>query len=117
MKDYANAVFYILELNKYFDEILTRESCICLNIGNTNIYIKDITIFNSSDCVLFDNSIMTFGLNLDKSVLVSSFNGESDDTEFQEILLYIKANEDIPLQKLFNDFFCFMEIYHLLTYK
>ncbi len=114
MEDYATQVFIKLELNRYFDKLLTREDCICIMIDNTEVYIKDITIFNSTECVLFDNSMMSFGKNLESCVLVNSFNGERDDTEFIELISFIKENEQIALQKLFNDFFSFFQIYNLL---
>lgn len=111
---YVELIISIINLKNVIDFILVREDCICLDIKGENIFIKDIRIFNNEECILIDNSFMSFGKNLANAVLVTSYYGDKSDCELFDIYKFIKENANVSLKQLFNDYFQFDQIFKII---
>jgi Dullard-like phosphatase family protein len=88
-KDYVNSVINVLSISDYFSRVYTREHCIKID----SLYLKSlkhIPHMNEDDCLIIDNNIFSFALDLDNGVLISSFHGEKDDTDLIDCIDHLK---------------------------
>ena len=101
---YAQFVLSSLKIDKYFECILDRS----FTIQVKNFYIKDLSIFNKNaklNCLLIDNNVFSLANSLQQGILVTSFYKCKEDTEFEELISYLKDNivENIPNMMYVND--------------
>ena len=91
-KNYADAILnYIEKDRKYFSKRLYRDSCLFLQ---PCFYIKDLEIVsnrNLSNVIIVDNSIFSFGNNLDNGILISSFYNDQEDNMLFNLANYLSC--------------------------
>eukprot|EP01053_Blabericola_migrator_P011854 Blabericola_migrator_1__11853@NODE_721_length_6735_cov_131_696611_g519_i0_p1_GENE_NODE_721_length_6735_cov_131_696611_g519_i0NODE_721_length_6735_cov_131_696611_g519_i0_p1_ORF_typecomplete_len727_score102_04NIF/PF03031_18/2_5e34_NODE_721_length_6735_cov_131_696611_g519_i0372217 len=86
VKPYADLIVDELDVENRISHRLYREQC--TQYGSTDIYFKDIngTGRDLKDSVVIDNRLISFGLNVDNGIFVSSFLGQSDDAELLQLI-------------------------------
>jgi len=106
--EYCSAVLDYLKLKNYFCYIIPREYCIKID----DVYIKDIDIFRKTlyqnyeelidigtkECIIIDNNIYSFAMNLTQGVLISSFFTDlQEDNDLFDLIDYLKelVNEKV----------------------
>ena len=95
IKQYADPIVDYLDPNKeYFKLRLYRCSCTQYN----NFFFKDLNIiekysdyyYNSTNTVILDNCIYSFGMNLKNGILISSFYFDFNDKELLNVADYLE---------------------------
>lgn len=91
-KNYADAILnYIEKERKYFSKRLYRDSCLFLQ---PYLYIKDLDILsnrNLSNVIIVDNSMFSFGNNLNNGILISSFYNDKEDNMLFNLANYLSC--------------------------
>ena len=89
-KNYADVILNFIEKDKkYFAYRLYRDSCIYLH---PCFYIKDLDIIaniKKENLLIVDNSLFSFGNNLNNGILISSFYNDKDDTMLCNLAHYL----------------------------
>ena len=89
-KNYADVILNFIEKDKkYFAYRLYRDNCIYLH---PCFYIKDLDIIaniKKENLLIVDNSLFSFGNNLNNGILISSFYNDKDDTMLCNLAHYL----------------------------
>jgi len=115
-EDYCNELVDRLKIQKYFSLIVSREYCMKVD----QLYIKDIDIFKNlyksfkkhntnkwayedaealRECIIIDNNIYSFAMNLSQGVLVSSFFEDKKDTDLYDLIDYLKELKEVKINE------------------
>lgn len=90
-KWYADVILdHIDPEKKYFQHRLYRDHCIPTK---DNVYIKDLRIFKNrdlKDLIIVDNAVYSFGAQLSNGIPIMPFKDDKEDTEFQNLMTYLK---------------------------
>ena len=90
-KCYADPILdYLDPTGDLIQHRLYRESCVAVD----GSYTKDLRIFSGrdlKDVLLVDNSVLSFGYQLDNGVPIISWYGDSKDRELQGLIGYLNA--------------------------
>ena len=94
-KAYANPILDKIDPeNKLFSLRLFRDHCIPRN----QFFVKDLRVisnFSLKDMVLIDNSIISFGFQMDNGIPISAFTGKSSEDKDEELLYMVQFLENI----------------------
>lgn len=84
-----SVINYIDPSNKYFKGIYTRNSCILYK----GIYIKFLEVFNINikNCLIVDNSLLSFCYNLSNGILVNSYYSDKTDEDLLNLVEFLKS--------------------------
>lgn len=89
LRAYANTILNALDVDRRLSHRLYREHC--TQYSTTDIYFKDLhgTGRDLSKCVVLDNRVISFGLNISNGVLISSFLGSPNDNDLLCLLPFL----------------------------
>ena len=92
---YADSVLdFIDPEKKYFYNRLYRSNCIDIKIDGTDIYIKDLNIFedyNLKDILIVDNSVLAFAFHLDNGIPILPYYDAKNDYELIFCAYYFES--------------------------
>ena len=92
---YADSVLDFLDPEKkYFYNRLYRSNCIDIKIDGTDIYIKDLNIFedyNLKDILIVDNSVLAFAFHLDNGIPILPYYDAKNDYELIFCAYYFES--------------------------
>ena len=92
---YADSVLdFIDPEKKYFYNRLYRSNCIDIKIDGTDIYIKDLNIFedfNLKDILIVDNSVLAFAFHLDNGIPILPYYEAKNDYELLFCAYYFES--------------------------
>ena len=100
---YADAVLdYLDPKNEFFQYRLYRESCTKVS---DSVYVKDLSIVKNrklENLALIDNSVFSFGFQLDNGVPIVPFYDDPNDEELYHLKFYIRCLKDQSDMRLQN---------------
>ena len=92
---YADSVLdFIDPEKKYFYNRLYRSNCIDIKMDGTDIYIKDLNIFedyNLKDILIVDNSVLAFAFHLDNGIPILPYYEAKNDYELLFCAYYFES--------------------------
>lgn len=113
-KYYADAILDAIDPFRKINFRLYRENCIQRGI----YFIKDLRILNRdlANCIIIDNSVVSFMGQLDNGIPITSFVGDKDDSHVYSVcnLLNELHNQD-DVRPILRDRYCLSKL--LLKYK
>jgi len=82
---YANPVLDILDKDKLIKHRLFRGNCV---FYEEQFYVKDLSQLgrNMKDCIIIDNSMLSFLFNPTNAIACTSWYGDQSDTELRDLL-------------------------------
>jgi len=85
LSEYANPVIDTLDKNKVIKHRLFRESCV---FHENQVYVKDLSRLgrNLKDCIIIDNSPLSYLFDPTNAIGCTSWFGEENDTELRDLL-------------------------------
>ncbi|KAH0482572.1 MAG: uncharacterized protein KVP18_003223 [Porospora cf. gigantea A] len=86
LKPYADLILDALDVEGHVDHRLYREHC--TQYGESELFFKDLNgVGRGLDkSVVVDNRLISFGLNVDNGIFVSSFMGDAQDIELLKLI-------------------------------
>ncbi|KAH0484003.1 MAG: hypothetical protein KVP17_001532 [Porospora cf. gigantea B] len=86
LKPYADLILDALDVEGHVDHRLYREHC--TQYGESELFFKDLNgVGRGLDkSVVVDNRLISFGLNVDNGIFVSSFMGDGQDIELLKLI-------------------------------
>lgn len=92
---YADAILdYIDPKNEYFSFRMYRQHCVETPEG---FYVKDLRVISNrslNDLVLVDNSVYSFGYQVDNGIPIISYYNDPNDEELLHLTYYINSLVD-----------------------
>ena len=92
---YADSVLNFIDPeNKYFYNRLYRSNCIDIKYNGTDIYIKDLNIFEGydlKDILIVDNSVLAFAFHLDNGIPILPYYDAKNDFELLFCAYYFES--------------------------
>ena len=92
---YADSVLNFIDPeNKYFYNRLYRSNCIDIKYNGTDIYIKDLNIFEGydlKDILIVDNSVLAFAFHLDNGIPILPYYDSQKDFELLFCAFYFES--------------------------
>jgi len=85
LPEYANPVIDTLDKNRLIKHRLFRGSCV---FYEQQFYVKDLSMLgrNMKDCIIIDNSMLSFLFNPTNAIACTSWFGDQSDTELRDLL-------------------------------
>ena len=92
---YADSVLNFIDPeNKYFYNRLYRSNCIDIKYNGSDIYIKDLNIFEGydlKDILIVDNSVLAFAFHLDNGIPILPYYDAKNDFELLFCAYYFES--------------------------
>ncbi|KAH3742600.1 carboxy-terminal domain RNA polymerase II polypeptide A small phosphatase 1 [Pelomyxa schiedti] len=103
-REYAEPVLNFLDVNRVFSARLYRDSCSLVG----GMFVKDLSRLGRdlNQVILVDNSPVSYSLQPQNGLPISSFVGDSEDNELFTLLPFLNtaANSPIPVPVLLHGF-------------
>lgn len=99
-REYAEPILREIEKeNKYFSQILYRDSCVDVRLNNSNFFLKDLKKLENCDLgktFLVDNSLLSFTLQLDNGIPICDYTGTIEEQKNdQELVVLLDFIEEV----------------------
>jgi len=90
LPNYANPVIDRLDKNGLIKHRLFRGSCV---FYEEKFYVKDLSMLgrNMKDCIIIDNSMLSFLFNPTNAIFCTSWYGDQSDTELLDLLPVLRG--------------------------
>jgi len=90
LPEYANPVIDTLDKNRLIKHRLFRGSCV---FYEEKFYVKDLSMLgrDMKDCIIIDNSMLSFLFNPTNAIACTSWFGDQSDTELRDLLPVLRG--------------------------